>query len=222
MQSFCCPLFVFCFVCRYIGVILMIVAIIAIFVRVGPMTADYLAGTYSGGAHEIIGILSFALTLAQPVFAFCRNGCCETDKEKKDKCHNAWHIIHMICGYGALVLALTAVGLGIMEYRLVPDWPALFIAGYVIAIGSLIVCVIAGLVVLVLRFKCKMKNTEGTPATSKVGGTDPESQKSQGSGNNNNNNAPPGSQILAWVLFVLLLVGAVLCAVAVGLDDSRG
>ncbi len=66
----------------------MIIAIIIIFVRAGPMTFEYLEGTYSRGAHEIIGIISFALTLCQPVFAFCRNGVNEKDKDKAEKCHN--------------------------------------------------------------------------------------------------------------------------------------
>ena len=34
----------------------------------------------------------------------------------------AWHIIHAIAGYGALILALATVGLGITEYNLAPEW----------------------------------------------------------------------------------------------------
>jgi len=51
---------------QYIGVLLMIAAIVVIFVQAGPMTAEFLAGTFSGGAHEIVGITAFALTYETP------------------------------------------------------------------------------------------------------------------------------------------------------------
>ena len=73
---------------QWIGVILMLISIIVIFVQAGPMTATYLGLTYSGGAHEVVGIIAFALALSQPVFAFCRNGVNETDEQRKEKCHN--------------------------------------------------------------------------------------------------------------------------------------
>ena len=87
---------------QYIGVAVMIAAIVVIFIKCGWMTPEYLQSTNSGGIHEIVGITSFALTLCQPVFALVRNGLPSCSEEKRHQCHHFWHYIHAICGYGAM------------------------------------------------------------------------------------------------------------------------
>lgn len=255
---------------QYTGVVLMLVAIIVIFIRAGPMTAEYLATTHSRGAHEIIGITSFALTLCQPVFAFCRNGINEKDEQKRDSCHKVriarvklphyrqhrkrpnslwgffcfvicfvqqtWHIIHAICGYLALILALVAVALGITEYRLTDDWcvcdtatpalacmravshlcsvglvlgrPTLFIAGFIISVASLLIFAIVSIVLLIQSARTKEK-------VSNAGDAEAQTAKKE---------APPAKKppsVVAYILLGLLLVGGVLCAVSIGLE-TRG
>jgi hypothetical protein len=182
---------------QYIGVILMIISIIVIFVQAGPMTSSFLSGTFSQGAHEIVGIVSFALTLCQPIFAFFRN-----------KCHDAWHIIHAICGYTALVLALAAVGLGIAEYRLAADWPILWTIGYILAVGGLFIFILVG-IGLTLRFVTLKSKKVGGNLDAEAGVAEVKQKLTNYS-------------FVAWLLMAILLIGAILCIAAVAMDDSRG
>ncbi len=59
--------------------------------------------------------MSFALTLSQPVFAVLRNGLKSCGEAQKQRCHQVWHVVHAVTGYGALICALAAVALGIEE-----------------------------------------------------------------------------------------------------------
>ena len=63
-----------------------------------------------------MGVVSFGLTLSQPVLAVLRNGTPGCSKERQHNIHHIWHWVHGIAGYGALGTAVIAVALGIEEY----------------------------------------------------------------------------------------------------------
>jgi len=98
------------------------------------------------GIHEIVGIVSFALTLSQPVFAVLRNGLPSCSEDKRHHCHHVWHFIHAVTGYSAFGCAAVAVFLGIAEYSYKDEWPTLFIAGYGTSMGALVIFSIIGFI----------------------------------------------------------------------------
>ena len=98
--------------------ILVIISATIIFVKVGqPWTGSYLTDSYTKGVHQICGLVSIILTILQPLLAMTRNGINEKDPKNKERCHNVWHVVHGVCGYSALLLAIIAVALGIEEYN---------------------------------------------------------------------------------------------------------
>ena len=59
---------------QWIGIVLMIVALILIIVDAGLLTPAVIAASPTSGAHQIVGILVAVMAISQPVFACCRNG----------------------------------------------------------------------------------------------------------------------------------------------------
>jgi hypothetical protein len=197
---------------QYTGVAIMTAGIVCIFLKAGWMTPTYLSATHSHGLHEILGIISFALTLSQPVFAIVRNGFPSCSKEKQHQCHHIWHWIHGIAGYGALGTALVAVGIGIEEYTLQSKWPPWFIAGYTTSCGALVLFSIYGFARVLLCSKSQTVHTNNHSQLLLEPAKD----------NNEAENPLKGQGRLVWILFVLLFGGAIMCAVALITSTARG
>ncbi len=110
--------------------------------------------------------------------------------------------------------------------------PALFLAGYVVSVGSLVVFACLGVWLGLARVVAKRKSTPAD-ADAEAGTTDnkDEQRLTQGAASdaaaavdsdNVSRTHQQGSQAVPWVLFGLLAAGAICCAVAVGLDTTRG
>ena len=87
--------------------------------------------------------------------------------------------------------------------------PDLYLAGYVVAVGGLLVFAVVGIALLIVRQKAKDKHTQSA--------VDAESQEVNGRVRQNN----ASHAAVAWILFAVLLLGALLCAIAVGVDTTR-
>jgi hypothetical protein len=133
---------------QYIGVILMIVAIVLAFVGAGPFTSLKFETTQSNGKHGLVGLFCFCFTLLQPILAIFRNGCSEEDKTKKRKIHRAWHITHIVFGYSAYILALAAVFMGLPEYTRSDEWETVYVVGFSLSVASILSAVIIMLIAI--------------------------------------------------------------------------
>ncbi len=94
----------------------------------------------------------------------------------------------------------------------VANRPALFMAGYIISVGSLVIFAFVGVGLWVDRVKSKDKQT---PHDAEKGNAT--EQKAAAPTENTS-----GPQAVPWILFVLLAIGAICCAVSVGMDTARG
>ena len=99
---------------QYVGVILMVVALVIIIVDAGVLTPEVMAVSATGGAHQIVGIIVAVLAVSQPVFAFCRNGCpgAHITEPAREAAHGKWYIAHAVIGFASLVLSMAALILG--------------------------------------------------------------------------------------------------------------
>ena len=184
---------------QYLGVIFMIIALVLILVQLG--------GSFIVSPHAVTGIITISLALCQPAFAFCRNGCSK-DKDEKAKFHAGWHIFHAIFGYLAIVLALATVFMGIIIFRgTTNDLPGLFLAGFLVAVIGLVIFVIVAAAMAVGNAKAKAKLTKDDDSEDRALTKAEDNKKDM--------------SYVAWILFIVLLVGAVLCAAQIAIDDSR-
>ncbi len=125
--------------CQWVGVLVMIAALVIICVDAGVLSSAVVAASSTSGAHQIIGIIVIALAVSQPVFAFCRKGCCPAKlaPEVRKAAHDRWHVLHAVVGGTSLALAIVALPLGIRELSSGGAINGVFIAGYVILLVSL-------------------------------------------------------------------------------------
>lgn len=213
---------------QYLGVILVVVSATIIFVRVNQAwTSTYFDGTYTKGIHQIVGLTSILLTILQPMLAMMRNGVNEKDESRKKRCHNIWHVIHGLCGYSALLLAIICVALGIEEYNYTSEWPGMYVVGYGICVAAMVCFSIFGIVMTLAN---KTKSVLEPPTTT-YGVTDSESGKTEttedadvallASKHAASTVGPRTFPWLAWVFLFVLLFGTVFCVTLVCLDPYR-
>ena len=210
---------------QYLGVVLIVVSATLIFVRVNQAwTSTYFDGTYTKGTHQIIGLTSIILTILQPMLAMTRNGVNEKDESRKKRCHDVWHVIHGLCGYAALLLAIISVALGIEEYNYTSEWPGMYVVGYGICVAAMFGFGVFGIVMTLAN---KTKNVVQPPTTTTYGVTDSEAGKTETADADKallaSKNALKAKTFpwLAWVFLFVLLFGTVFCVTLVCLDPYR-
>jgi hypothetical protein len=152
---------------QWVGVLLVVAALVVILVDAGALTAAKIAASPTSGAHQIVGILAVTLTVSQPVFAFCRNGCSSREAgadanaaaAAAASCHARWHVLHAAVGLLSLLLALAALPLGQLELSS-GTLNIYFLVGWLLLLFSLLAAVVAANAARCLD-KAKLSNSSG-------------------------------------------------------------